>query len=78
MVFQNVEDGLHPLYSILYQVMEAVLIHGLTDKKQQKRACEVWNWWVWTTAVPGLPPPVKRGEKQRALIALAVVNNPDI
>lgn len=80
MVFQNVEDGLHPLYSILYQVMEAVLIHGLTDKKAaEKRACEVLELvGLDNRRSLAYPHQLSGGEKQRALIALAVVNNPDI
>ena len=79
-VFQNVEYGLHPLYSILYQVMEAVLIHGLTDKKAaEKRACEVLELvGLDNRRSLAYPHQLSGGEKQRALIALAVVNNPDI
>jgi len=80
MVFQNVEDGLHPLYSIIYQVMEAVLVHGLKDKKAaEERACEVLELvGLDNRRFLAYPHQLSGGEKQRALIALAVVNNPDI
>ncbi|TEB16755.1 Glutathione import ATP-binding protein GsiA [Pelotomaculum sp. FP] len=80
MVFQNVEDALNPLYTVADQIVESLENHGVRDRAAafsrtfellgkvglgQRHAC----------AFPHL---LSGGEKQRALIALALANDPDV
>ncbi|MGI9953322.1 ABC transporter ATP-binding protein [Moorellaceae bacterium AZ2] len=80
MVFQNVEDALHPLHPVMEQVAEAVLVHRPKDRRAaQGRAADLFelvglrpNRWR------AFPHQLSGGEKQRALIALALANDPEV
>lgn len=80
MVFQNVEDALHPLYSILVQVMEASLVHGRKDKHAAaEKARETLDLvGLDSRRHRAYPHQLSGGEKQKALIALSLVNDPDV
>lgn len=80
MVFQNVEDALHPLYPVVDQVMEAILIHGPKDKKVALgRAVEILKLvGVKPERWHAFPHQLSGGEKQRVLIALALANDPQV
>ncbi|MFZ5651050.1 MAG: ABC transporter ATP-binding protein [Bacillota bacterium] len=80
MVFQNVEDALHPLYTVREQVAEALLVHGRGDKiSAGKRALDI----LCSTGLEyhqacAYPHQLSGGQKQKALIAMALVNDPKI
>lgn len=80
MVFQNVEDALHPLYTAREQVAEAVLAHGRGDKiSAGRRALDI----LYSTGLDhrqacAYPHQLSGGEKQKALIAMALVNDPKV
>lgn len=80
MVFQNVEDALHPLYPVVDQVMEAILIHGPQDKKvAYGRTVEILKLvGVKQARWHAFPHQLSGGEKQRVLIALALANDPEV
>ncbi|MGX1881405.1 ABC transporter ATP-binding protein [Streptomyces sp. NPDC055287] len=82
MIFQDPLSALHPYYTIGHQIVEAYRIHNKVDKKTAKRrAIELLDR-------VGIPQPDKRfdgyphefsgGMRQRAMIAMALVNNPEL
>lgn len=80
MVFQNVENTLHPLYTIQDQITEAVLVHGTGDKHTAPaKVAEI----LALVKMDGdraarYPHQLSGGERQRALIAMALVNDPEV
>jgi peptide/nickel transport system ATP-binding protein len=83
MIFQDPLSSLHPFYTIGKQIVEAYRIHHSSASKAlaRKRALEMLDR-------VGIPQPHKRfdqyahefsgGMRQRAMIAMALVNNPDL
>lgn len=82
MVFQDPFNCLHPFYRVGDQIVEAILAHESVPKRQaEDRAIEV-------LAAVGIPKPRERfrdyphqysgGMRQRAMIAMALVHNPDV
>ncbi|MFZ5648930.1 MAG: ABC transporter ATP-binding protein [Bacillota bacterium] len=80
MVFQNVEDALHPLYPVRDQVAEAVLVHGRGDKiSAGKRALDtLYSTGLEYRQACSYPHQLSGGQKQKALIAMALVNDPKV
>ncbi len=82
MVFQDPLSAMHPYYTVGKQIVEAYLTHQGGDKKAaRKRAVEMLDR-------VGIPEPHRRvdayphefsgGMRQRAMIAMALVNNPEL
>jgi oligopeptide/dipeptide ABC transporter ATP-binding protein len=82
MIFQDPMTSLNPVYRVGDQICEAILTHQDVDKAHaRKRAIEL-------LAEVGIPQPDRRvddfphqfsgGMRQRAMIAMALANNPDI
>jgi peptide/nickel transport system ATP-binding protein len=82
MIFQDPLSSMHPLYTIGYQIIEAYRIHNQVNKKvARKRAIELLDR-------VGIPRPQRRvddyphqfsgGMRQRAMIAMALANNPEL
>jgi oligopeptide/dipeptide ABC transporter ATP-binding protein len=82
MIFQDPLTSLNPVYSIGYQISEAVLAQNDVSKRRaMKRAIELLG-------IVGIPLPEQRahsyphemsgGMRQRAVIAIAMANNPDV
>jgi len=82
MIFQDPMSSLHPYYSISNQLGEAYQVHNKVSKKEAAaRAVEMLD-------LVGIPEPAKRarefphqfsgGMRQRVMIAMALINNPDI
>jgi len=82
MVFQDPLSALTPVYTIGDQIAEAVLIHQKVSKAEaNKRAVELLD-------IVGIPNPKLRagafphefsgGMRQRAMIAMAIANDPDL
>src|SRR5437870_8956269 len=82
MIFQDPMTSLNPVYRVGEQICEAILTHQHVDKSQaRKRAVDLLR-------EVGIPQPDRRvddfphqfsgGMRQRAMIAMALANNPDI
>ncbi len=82
MIFQDPFACLHPMYRVGDQIVEAIQVHEDVPKKQaEDRVVELLS-------AVGIPRPRERfrdyphqysgGMRQRAMIAMALVNNPDI
>ncbi|MFI0730009.1 ABC transporter ATP-binding protein [Streptomyces sp. NPDC021225] len=82
MIFQDPLSALHPYYTIGRQIAEAYRVHNEVSKDvARKRAIELLDR-------VGIPQPDKRvdsyphefsgGMRQRAMIAMALVNNPEL
>ncbi|GGW67769.1 ABC transporter ATP-binding protein [Streptomyces caelestis] len=82
MIFQDPLSAMHPYYTVGQQIVEAYRVHHDVSKKAAKqRAVEMLDR-------VGIPEPAKRvdgyphefsgGMRQRAMIAMALVNNPEL
>jgi peptide/nickel transport system ATP-binding protein len=82
MIFQDPFACLHPMYRVGDQIVEAIRVHEPVPKQQAaERAIELLG-------AVGIPNPRQRfedyphqysgGMRQRAMIAMAMVNNPDV
>jgi peptide/nickel transport system ATP-binding protein len=82
MIFQDPLSALHPYYSIGAQIVEAYRVHNQVDKKTaRKLAVEMLDR-------VGIPEPHRRyddfphqfsgGMRQRAMIAMALINDPEL
>ncbi|MDN3295994.1 ABC transporter ATP-binding protein [Streptomyces ficellus] len=82
MIFQDPLSAMHPYYTIGSQIVEAYRVHNKVSKQvARRRAIELLDR-------VGIPEPAKRvdayphefsgGMRQRAMIAMALVNNPEL
>ncbi len=82
MIFQDPMTAFHPAFTIGNQIAETITVHGLADKKQAMvQAADLLE-------MVGVPEPGVRvkqyphefsgGTRQRAMVAMAIANKPDL
>jgi oligopeptide/dipeptide ABC transporter ATP-binding protein len=82
MIFQEPMTSLNPVYTVGYQIVEAILLHQDVTKRQ------AWDMAVDMLDKVGIPSPAQRvkeyphqlsgGMRQRAMIAMALSCNPSL
>lgn len=80
MVFQGALNSLNPVLRVGYQVAEPLLIHEKMEKKEAlERALEALKLLrIPVSFVDRYPFELSGGMKQRTVIAMALISNPDI
>jgi peptide/nickel transport system ATP-binding protein len=82
MVFQDPMTSLNPVYTVGHQLVEAILLHRDVPKKQAKvRALEILKAVGIPHAerrIDDYPHQFSGGMRQRVMIAMALINDPDL
>jgi len=81
MIFQGAMNAMNPLYKVGDQIVEAIRLHEpkVTGKEAKERAAKLLEMvGIDSSRVDNFPHEFSGGMKQRALIAMALCNNPDV
>ena len=81
-IFQEPMTSLNPLHNVEKQISEVILLHTLCTKKQAAEQALLWLEKVGIRQpqqkLKSLPHELSGGERQRVMIAMALVNEPDL
>jgi peptide/nickel transport system ATP-binding protein len=80
LVFQNINNVLNPVYRAIDQVVEPMVEHGLKGKREAWLRAEkiLGEVGLAKTRFYLYPHQLSGGEQQRVLLAMALVNNPEL
>ena len=80
MAFQNAQDRLNPTHRILDQVAEPLISHKLKGKSpaRERAAALLATAGITKEKLSHYPHELSGGEQQRVLIAMALVNDPEL
>jgi len=80
MVFQNIEDAMNPVYTVIEQVKEPIFENKPFNKdKAENKALELLEMVNFPfSRINAYPHQLSLGEKQRALIAMAFALDPEV
>ena len=80
MIFQDPMTSLNPVFTVGYQVLEAVLAHRKISKSEAKN--EVIKAFddvgIPADRYDSFPDELSGGQRQRVMIAMAIINNPKL
>jgi peptide/nickel transport system ATP-binding protein len=80
MAFQNANNVLNPVYTVLNQIMEPMVEHGLKSREEARdKATELLRYFgLQENRFSAYPHQLSGGEQQRVLLAMAMSNNPEL
>lgn len=80
MVFQNADNVLNPVYTVLDQVLEPMVEHRLKSREEaEQRASQLLaEVGLSSDKFNAYPHQISGGEQQRALVAMAWANEPEL
>jgi len=78
--FQNANNVLNPVYTVLDQIAEPMIEHGLKSKNEARdKAAELLSrFGLPQNRFAAYPHQLSGGEQQRVLIAMAMANDPEL
>jgi peptide/nickel transport system ATP-binding protein len=80
MAFQNANNVLNPVHTVLNQIMEPMVEHRLKSKEEARdKAKELLRYFgLQENRFSAYPHQLSGGEQQRVLLAMAMSNNPEL
>ncbi|HEY90516.1 MAG TPA: ABC transporter ATP-binding protein [Dehalococcoidia bacterium] len=80
MAFQNANNVLNPVYTVLDQIAEPVIEHGLSKRNEarDKAAALLNQFGLRQNRFAAYPHQLSGGEQQRVLLAMAMANDPEL
>jgi len=80
MAFQNANNVLNPVYTILNQIMEPMIEHGLKSREEARdRASDLLGYFgLPRERFSAYPHQLSGGEQQKILLAMSLANDPEL